>query len=159
MYKQIKANAASVPDTLGGGRHRHLWIITDTVKSNRITPNNTYILPAHPEPLGVNNGKESKILEGIRQNKIVITTFHEENQIERTIINQVQADLDYSVLMPKINEYTRVPDCNIIDLMKYRFCSYGNISDQKLHDERIKTNQHQYFHNNPIANVFKIIHT
>ena len=43
--------------------------------------------------------------------------------------------------------------------MKYLFDSYVNISDQKLHDKRIKTTQHQYFQNNPVTNVLNFIHT
>ena len=42
--------------------------------------------------------------------------------------------------------------------MTYLFGAYDNISDQKLHEERIKTTQHNYVHSNPVANFFNIIH-
>ena len=159
MYNQIKSKAASVPSTIVGGLKVHLGLVTDTVTYNRITPNNTYLCQTHPSPLRFNNGTAAYIEKCIIQNNLVITTFHEANHIDITIINQYQAALDTSILMPKINERTGVLNCNIINLMKYLFDSYGNISDQKLHDECIKTTQHQYFYNNPIANFSNVIHT
>ena len=61
--------------------------------------------------------------------------------------------------MTKINEDTGFIDFNIINLTRYLFDSYDNISDQNLHNEIIKKTQHQSIHNNPIANFFNAIHT
>ena len=140
IYNQIKANSASVPITLGGSRHGHLGLATDTVTYSRITPNNNYLCPTHPAPFGVNNGTAAQIIEGILKNNIAITTFHKENHIERTTINQVQVDLDESVLIPKINKDIGVLDYNIINLMKYLFNSYGNIYNQKLYEKTHQNN-------------------
>ena len=159
FYKHIKANDASISSTIGEGIHGHLGLVIYTVTYNRIIPNNPYLCQTHPAPLGFINVMTAQIAEGVHQNNILITTFHEANHIERTIINQVQAYLGNSVLVTKINKNTGVLDCDIIDLMKYLLGSYGNISDQKLHDKHIKTTHNQYVHNNPIANIFNAIHT
>ena len=159
MHKKIKANTNYILSTLGGGCHGHLCPITDTPTYNHITPNNTQLRPTHPSPLWFNNGTAEQISEGILQKNITIATFQEENHIECTIINQVQAALDESSLMPKIKEDNGILNCNIIELTKWLFDLYGNISDKKIHDERIKTTQHKYVHNDSIKNFFNLIQT
>ena len=81
MYKKIKANAAYVPITLEGGCHGHIGLVTDTMTYNRITPKTLYLYTTHPSLLRFNNGTSEQIVEGIFQNNIAITTFHEENHI------------------------------------------------------------------------------
>ena len=95
MYKKIKANSVFIPSTLVGYRHVHIGLVTYTMTYKRITPNNPYLCPTQPSPLGVSkNGTAAQIVEGIRQNNITITTFHEENHIKSNIINPVQAALE-----------------------------------------------------------------
>ena len=117
MYKHIKSNSASVPITLGGGCHGHLGLITVTGTYNHITPNNTHLCPTHPSLLGVNNRTAAQLAEGIRQNNIAITTFHESNNIKHTIVNQVQAALYESILMIKP---TKTPESSIVTSLTLR---------------------------------------
>ena len=54
MYKQVKANAASVPITLGGGQHGHLGLTTNATTYTRIA-STPYVRPTAPTTLGPNN--------------------------------------------------------------------------------------------------------
>ena len=47
LYKEIKANAASVPSTLGGGQHGHLGLCIPPVKYQRLS-RTPFIKPADP---------------------------------------------------------------------------------------------------------------
>ena len=158
-YKQIQKNSASVSSTLGGENHGHLCLFKYTITYNIIIPDNAYVCPVQPAPLGANNkGTADQTIDNISLHNLAIANFHESNHIEHTIINQTQSALAESVFVPKINKEIGVLYCTVTDLIKYLFDSYGNISHQKLYEERIRITQHKYIHRNPIANIFNAIH-
>ena len=47
---------------------------------------------------------------------------------------------------------------SIPEVFKYLFHTYGNITDQMIHEERATLLQHQYIHDEPVANIFSKIH-
>ena len=50
LSKQVKANAASVPSTLGGGNHGHLGLVTDATTYGRVSQI-AYVRPVLPAAL------------------------------------------------------------------------------------------------------------
>jgi len=158
LYKQVKANAASVPSTLGGGQHGHLGLTTNTTTYARIA-STPYVRPAAPAPLGPNNlGTAAQINENRRTYNLAVASYHQANLIEKTILNQIQEALDESVLMPLLHDDTGIIKSTIPDVFQYLFDTYGNITDQMIHDERATLLQHQYVHDEPVANIFSKIH-
>ena len=158
MYKQIRANISSFPRTLGGDNHGRLGLVTDTFTQNRILPANNFVCPIQPSPLGSSNTvTEAQIVENICHHNLAITNFYESNNIKRTIINKIRTALAESVRMPKINKDTDVLDCTVTDILRNILGYYSNISDQKLHEERICTTKHKYINRYPIVNVFNAI--
>jgi len=158
LYKQVKANAASVPSTLGGGQHGHLGLTTNATTYARIA-STPYVRPTAPAPLGPNNtGTAAQISENRRTYNLAVARYHQANHIEKTILNQIQEALDESTLMPLLHEDTGTIKSSIPEVFKYLFDTYGNITDQMIHDERAALLQHQYIHNEPVANIFSKIH-
>jgi len=146
MYKQVKANAASVPSTLGGGQHGHLGLTTNATTSTRIA-STPYVRPTAWAPLGLNNtGTAAQIAENRRTHNLAVATYHQTILIEKTILNQFQEALNDSVLMPLLHDDTGTIKSSIPEVFKYLFDTYGNITDQMIHEERATLVQHQYIH-------------
>ena len=157
LYRQAKANAQSVPCTLGGGTNGHLGLIIDAVTYNRIAPGTPYIRAVHPGPISAAHDTAANIAERVRIHTLAVSLFHETNLVEQLILSQLSSALDESVMMPLIDEDTGVIRGTVQHTMDYLFGTYGNISDQKLNETRQSTINHTYIHADPIANVFNVI--
>ena len=160
LYKEIKANAASVPSTLGGGNHGHLGLVQDNTTYARISPNTAYIRPTLPAalPPPAAGMTQHQIAERQRLYDLDVATFHEVTHIERTLLNQIGEALNDTVLAAKINDDTGVVEGTVIEVVQYLFQEFGNITDQQLADAKNKIMKHKYVHDNPIFNVFQEIH-
>jgi len=60
--------------------------------------------------------------------------------------------------MPRLHDDTGTIKSSIPEVFKYLFDTYGNITDQMIHEERATLLQHQYSHEQPVANIFSKIH-
>jgi len=60
--------------------------------------------------------------------------------------------------MPLLHDDTGTIKSSIPEVFKYLFDTYGNITDQMIHEERAALLQHQYIHDEPVANIFSKIH-
>jgi len=157
LYRQAKANAQSVPCTLGGGNNGHLGLIIDAITYERIAPGTPYTRATHPGTIAATTATAPIIAERVRIHTLAVGLFHETNLIEQIILSQISAALDESVMMPLIDEDTGVIRGTIPNTMDYLFSTYGNISDQKLNETRQVTINHTYVHADPVANVFNVI--
>jgi hypothetical protein len=157
LYRQAKANAQSVPCTLGGGNNGHLGLIIDAITYARISPASPYIRAIHPGPITTATDTAANIAERVRVHTLAVNLFHETNLVEQIILSQISGALDESVMMPLIDEDTGVIRGTVQNTMDYLFSTYGNISDQKLNETRQSTINHTYVHADPIANVFNVI--
>ena len=158
LKKQVKANAASVPTTLGGGNNGHLGLVSDATTYARVS-STPYLRPVLPPALTAPapGSTGPQIVERQRLYKLQVAMFHEANHIERTIINQIQEACDETTLNARINDDTGMLMGTAIEILQYLFDTYGNITDQKIAEERQRVMQHKYVHDDPIANVFSAI--
>ena len=160
LYKEVKANAASVPSTLGGGNHGHLGLVQDNTTYARISPNAAYIRPTLPAalPPPVAGMTQHQLAERQRLYDRDVATFHEVTHIERTLLNQIGEALNDTVLAAKINDDTGVVEGTVIETIQYLFQEFGDITDQQLADTKNKLMKHKYVHDDPISNIFHEIH-
>jgi len=87
LYKQVKDNAVSVPSTLGGGRHGHLGLTTNTATNTRIA-STPYVRQEAQHLLWANNtGRPAQIAHDRRTYNIAVASYHQANLIEKTILN------------------------------------------------------------------------
>ena len=56
MLKQLKANSAAVPCTLGGGANGYLGILVSPAHYNTVAPGTPFVPPPMPGPLVMNPG-------------------------------------------------------------------------------------------------------
>ena len=151
-YREVYFTHAALRKTHGNPTY------TNTTTYARIA-STPYVRPTAPAPLGPNNlGTAAQINENRRTYNLAVASYHQANLIEKTILNQIQEALDESVLMPLLHDDTGIIKSTIPDVFQYLFDTYGNITDQMIHDERATLLQHQYVHDEPVANIFSKIH-
>ena len=160
LKKQVKANAASVPSTLGGGNNGHLGLVSDATTYARVS-DTAYIRPTLPPALEAppQGTTGPQIAERQRLHNLQVAMFHEANHIKRTILNQIQEACDETTLNARVNDDTGMLMGTAVEILQYLFDTYGNITDQKIAEERQRVMQHKYVHDDPIANVFSAITT
>ena len=160
LYKEVKANAASVPTTLGGGNHGHLGLVQDNTTYARISPTAPYVRPTLPAALlpPAAGMTQHQIAERQRLYDLDVATFHEVTHIERTLLNQIGEAVNDTVLAAKLNDDTGVVEGTVVEIIQYLFQEFGNITDQQLAEAKNKVMQHKYIHDDPISNVFQEIH-
>ena len=159
LYKQAKENAQSVPWTHGGVSNGHLGLIINAITYACINPETVYTRLTLPADLGSPppNITQAQISERLRFWNHQVGEHNLANKVKRIILNQLEEALDEHILMPKINEDTRIVTGAVTDLMTYLFDSFGDISDQNINKERQKFINHTYVHSDSIANFFNFI--
>ena len=60
--------------------------------------------------------------------------------------------------MPLLHDDTGTIKSSIPEVFKYLFDTYDNITDQMIYEERATLLQHQYIHEQPVANIFSKIY-
>ena len=121
---------------------------------NRLCSKTAYIRPTVPGKFRSGTLTGPELATAKQNHEDAITDPLEVNVLERTIINQIQAALDRSILVPKTNKISGLITCSIPDLLAYLFCTFGNISAITLADERYNVTRIQYVHADPIENGF-----
>ena len=155
LRREISANLASVPSTLGGGQYGHMGLaLKDETYKRMCSVSVSYIRPTDPGPFSPTNLTGADLATAKQDHENLFHDFLEVNVLERTIINQLQAALDRNILLPKTNKISGLITCSIADLFDYLFRAYGNISALTLADARYQVTRHQYVHGDPMETVF-----
>ena len=154
LRREVNANLASVPSTLGGGQFGHMAL---GLKADTYTRLTSAVAYARPEDVGTftPGAATGEALANAKQTHAdAAADFLEVNVLERTIINQLQAALDRFVLLPKTNKISGLIDCSIPDIFEYLFRAYGNITAISLAEERYNVIKLQYLHAEPMETIF-----
>ena len=155
LRREVSANLASVPSTLGGGHFGHMGLaLTNSAYKRLCSANVAYVRPTDPGKFipGVLTGTD--LVNAKQDHEDMVSDFLEVNVLERTVINQLQSALDRNILLPKTNKISGLITCSIPDIFKYLFRAYGNITAISLADARYNVTKHQYVHADPIETVF-----
>jgi hypothetical protein len=143
LYKLIKCNAASVRSTHGGGNHGLLALTLPAIEYNAIASTQAFIRPIAPVPPRYPQGMDTA--EVIRhQNKHdhdVATKFHEINDVENLLLQQILDSIGHQYLDLFTNEYTGHLNGDIAAIFDYIFDNYAKASqdDVEAQYELIRT--------------------
>ena len=157
LRDQIKANAASVHTTLGGGIHGHLGlVVTPTVY---VTIQNTvlYVRPVLPQLNITPTDTRYQLEEKRHQYQKDMELFREVNAVESTIIQQIVSAITQTFLEPFINKTTGGINNSIPDILEYLFKVYGDVSPNELARMKQKVEEMTYEPSEPIDTVFTAI--
>ena len=158
IYKEIKANANSVPTTLGGGNHGHLGLVITQTAYERIAPGTPYNRPANPGFFDVvQDGTQYQIAQAQELHRRNLKAFNEANLIERTLIQQIKEAIEPEYIEGLVNEETGLVVGTIPEIMAYLFETYGNISPTVLNEKREEMLSYTYDNTKPIDLLFTAI--
>ena len=132
LFKELKANAASVMSDLGGGMYGHLGLLLTPVAYLRLTPH-PYVRPAMPAalviPHGTTNHEAIRLREEWQEEKRL---FRETIDIEKTLIKQLVEAIDPVYLADLRNPVTNSITMPLADVMTHLFTRYGEVTQATL---------------------------
>ena len=139
LKDQLKANATSIPTTLGGGNHGYLSLILSPTAYATITANQ-FIEPGYPRqhpnvPAGTNATNTSTIVrchtEDLRQ-------WREFKNVNTALKNQLLSALDNIYIRALKDRHVGYMNQSIRTILTHLFDNYGNITSLELEDNDTK---------------------
>ena len=117
FHNEIKANAASVPSTLGGGAHGHLGHVVPPAQY-ALPSNFLYIRPQHPPPFFIPPGTNAQVATMLRDNHIEnLRQFRECIGVENALKQQLVTAIDSSWLKSMRNSISNSITMPLLDII------------------------------------------
>ena len=132
LKNQIKANAQSVPSTLGGGAHGLLGLVLTPIEYALVS-NTPFAAEPHPGPLHFPPGTtaiQSKMIQNVHE--IRLKNYSMCMGIEKALIQQLVKAVEEEWIHPLRNQMTNAIQGSIPDILHYLFTSYGDVSPDSL---------------------------
>ena len=139
LKDQLKANAASIPTTLGGGNHGYLGLILSPAAYATISPT-AFVKPAYPGqhpaiPAGTNAANTSAI---IRRHTEDMRQWREFKNVSSALKNQLLGAVDDIYIRALRDCHVGYMNQSIRNLLTHLFSNYGNITQLELEDNDTK---------------------
>ena len=139
LKDQLKANAASIPTTLGGGNHGYLGLILSPAAYATITANQ-FIKPVYPRqlpyvPAGTNAANTSTI---VRRHTEDLRQWREFKNVNTVLKNQLLSALDDIYVRALKDRHVRYMNQSIRTILTHLFDNYSNITPLELKDNNTK---------------------
>ena len=139
LKDQLKANAASIPTTLGGGNHGYLSLILSPAAYATISPT-AFVEPAYPGqhpaiPAGTNAANTSAI---IRRHTEDTRQWREFKNVSTALKNQLLSAVDDIYVRALRDRHVGYMNQSIRNLLTHLFNNYGNITQLELEDSDTK---------------------
>ena len=154
LKDQLRANAASVPSTLGGGLYGHLGLVLDPTEYTSVS-GTPYVHPPAPPALTMPNG--TPVHTALR-----LQTQHAEDKklnretisVEQALKMQIQDALEPIYLRTLKNTHTQKIHQSIPEILTFLFTRYGEVDHQAqaAKEDEIRT---MVFHPaDPLVTIF-----
>ena len=139
LKDQLKANAASVPTTLGGGNHGYLGLILSPATYVTISPT-AFIEPAypgqHPAISASTNAANTSAI--IRCHTEDTRQWREFKNVSTALKNQLLSAAEDIYVRALRDRHVGYMNQSIRNLLTHRFENYGNITQLELEDNDTK---------------------
>jgi len=158
LANEIKANAASVPSTLGGGHFGHLGLILSDARYATLADTIPWISPVNPGPYAPPDGGTAPQIEAVkdvwRELKI---EFDLCQATEKALIAQIVASIDPIYLRALLNRVTGQYNHDIRSVIMHLFSTYGKITPQQVKAKEAAVLGMHYDISQPVDIVFNAI--
>ena len=139
LKDQLKANAASIPTTLGGGNHGYLGLILSPAAYATIAATQ-FIEPVYPGqhpnvPAGTSAANTSTI---IRRHMEDLRQWREYKNVSTALKNQLLSALDDIYIRTLKDRHVGYMNQSIRAILQHLFDNYGNITPLELEDNDTK---------------------
>ena len=136
LKNKLKANASSVPTTLGGGNCGYLAMVLTPAEYRRILPNDPFTRPPNPGVLVPNpNGTAAQIASTENNHRLRKKLYLDTLLLERTFIQQIIEAIDTKYLAALRNPVTRQITPLVPTILEFLHNNFGRITPQKLYNK------------------------
>jgi uncharacterized membrane protein YgcG len=157
LERQCKANAQTVPSTIGNGNLGLLGLVSSALAFERSSPGVPFVRPVVPILPDLSQSTAAQIAEAHRLFKEQTISFNACNQVERTIIQQINTALDEDCLADLTNEDTGLIQGTVTEIFADLYRTFGAITPQALAQAKTALEATVYNHSKPLSNVFTAI--
>ena len=158
LYTELKANAGSVPTTLGGGRHGHLGLLLPATSYATLQPTTAWINPAHPGPFVPPAAGTTAQINAARDVWTASSLEFELCQAtEKALIAQVVDAVETVYLRALLNRATGQYSTSIRNLMLHLFTTYGQLTPQQVKAKEIEVTNLHFDISLPVDIIFNAI--
>ena len=133
LSTELKANASSVPSTLGGGLYGHLGLILSPARYATLAGSVPWVAPGNPGPFAPPanaTGPQIEAAKDVWRN--LQTSFELYQATEKALIAQVVDALDPIYLRALLNRATGQYSTSIRLMIKHLFDTHGKITPQQI---------------------------
>jgi hypothetical protein len=158
LLTELKANAGSVPFTLGGGQHGHLGLHLSNARYTALAHALNWVQPGNPGPFLPPLAGTGPQIEGAKDVwKELKQTFELCQATEKALIAQVVESIDPIYLRALLNRTTGQYSSSIRDLLSHLFNTYGKITPQQVKAKEMELYNMHYDISQPVDTVFNAI--
>ena len=158
LKNELKANASSVPTTLGGGNHGYLGMILTPAEYHHIPPSDPFTRPPNPGVLVPNPaGTAAQIASAEDTHPLTKKLYLETLLLKRTIIQQTIKAVDTKYLAALCNPVTRQIRPLVLTILDFLYDNYGRITPQQLDNKTTTVKSLTYDPDQSINLIFKSI--
>lgn len=130
----LKANAAAIPTTLGGGNHGHLGMIIDDNAYAAIPNTQPYVIPAFPggTPTFPDGSTSAQRADATNDHKHDLHNFRECMSLQQALRKQLIDSIDYVYLEGLRNSNTGFAHVSVRQMLTFLLTNYGKITRRDL---------------------------
>jgi hypothetical protein len=158
LATELKANAGSVPTTLGGGLYGHLGLVVSDQKYATLANTSPWVTPVHPGDYTPPATGTSALLAA---DKDVWRAAHKIFDLcqatEKALIAQVVESIDSTYLRALLDRTTGQYATNLRDVLSHLFATHGRITPQQICDKQNAISNMAFDISMPVDTVFNEI--
>ena len=157
VHRKLKANAASVSSTLGGGIHGLLGLTILPATYQTIT-GHAFVAPFNPGALPniAPEATQAQIGEAVRQHKERLKIWKEYNITDQALKNQLLSTFDEVYLKGLRNRHVGYQNVTARDMIQHLYTNYGVITPADLDDNDARMRE-PFDASKPIEELFEQI--
>jgi hypothetical protein len=158
LATEIKANAASVPSTLGGGQYGHLGLILSVDRYATLADTIPWVSPPNPGPFAPPANGTGPQLEAAKDVwRELKLSFDLCQATEKALIAQIVESIDPIYLRALLNRITGQYSTDVRAVLLHLFATHGKITPHQVKAKEMSTLNMHYDISLPVDTVFNAI--
>jgi hypothetical protein len=159
LTTELKANAGSVPSTLGGGQHGHLALIMSPARYATLAHTVPWVAPANPGPFvpPVPPGTAAQIDAARDVWKELCQSFELPQATEKALVALIVEAIGPIYLRALLNRATGQYSTDIRAVLTHLFATHGKITPQQVTAKQQEVYKMHYDISQPVDTVFNAI--
>ena len=158
MFRELKANSAAVPCTLGGGANGYLGMMVDAAKYETVAPGTPFVPPVAPGRLIiVPTDTQYQIMIAKTQYETALREHQTYVLLQRSLIAMVQEAIDNKYTNAIRNRVTGQLPADIRLIKEHLFNTYGKINEGELQNKYDETTKLTYVISDPIDDIYNAV--